>query len=241
MSGIGGPPPVPYAAREVAACRRGPAGRRGPRPRSRRRRRRRTSTGRCGAGVHGPRHGRRRTRGMHLVVTAHQGAHSGPLGESGSPLRTTSTLHAGSAAARSSTQWCAGRRRPFEGTLTGPRPVVLDLAEEGHRQAAALGHHGEGQLQCPAPAPTAAPTRRADPCVRPSLRLPPSSVRRASPRCPSRTYAPSSLIPEFSAPYACSANRFMRPSHRCHAVRWPGPHSSRQVRAAPSRVPDAYG
>ncbi len=40
-----------------------------------------------------------------------------------------------------------------QGGLAGPRPVVLDLAQEGHGQAAALGHHGEGEFEVPAPAP----------------------------------------------------------------------------------------
>ncbi|ELP62209.1 hypothetical protein STRTUCAR8_02351, partial [Streptomyces turgidiscabies Car8] len=41
----------------------------------------------------------------------------------------------------------------LQGAAAGPRPLVLDLAQEGHRQAAAFGHDGKGELQGPAPPP----------------------------------------------------------------------------------------
>lgn len=88
------------------------------------------------------------------MVPAHQGAHPGC--QLGVGLLGTDHVDAARGVGRGEQFHGGGAQgvgHLLQRGLAGPRPVVLDLAQEGHGQAAALGHHGEGEFEVPAPPP----------------------------------------------------------------------------------------
>lgn len=91
--------------------------------------------------------------GVHLVVTAHQGTHPGCEVR----LRALG-VHDVDAARRvgGGEEFDGGGAQGvgdlLQGAAAGAGAFVLDLAQEGDREAAALGHDGEGELQRAAPA-----------------------------------------------------------------------------------------